>query len=102
MKLHILREAEDELSEAIQYYEDIAPGLGIRLKHQVKQGIYWIENNYDLQSVRRKGYRRLNCKSFPYYIAYFVKDAEIFIVAIANASRRPEYWIKRSRPSTSS
>ena len=40
---------------------------------------------------------RLNCKSFPYYIAYVVKDAEIFIVAIANANRQPEYWIKRTR-----
>jgi hypothetical protein len=97
MKLHILREAEDELTQAVQYYEDITPGLGIRLKHQVKQGICWIENNYDSPSVRPKGYRRLNCKSFPYYIDYFVKDAEIFIVAIANASRRPEYWLKRTR-----
>jgi len=96
MKIHILREAEEELSEAIQYYEDITPGLGIRLKHQVKQGIQWIEDNHDLPRVRPKGYRRLNCKSFPYYIAYFVKDAEIFIAAIANASRRPEYWIKRT------
>jgi hypothetical protein len=37
MRLHILREVEDELSATIQYYEDITPGLGIRLKHQVKQ-----------------------------------------------------------------
>ncbi|MFZ4779427.1 MAG: type II toxin-antitoxin system RelE/ParE family toxin [Terrimicrobiaceae bacterium] len=96
MRLHILREAEDELSEAIQYYEDITPGLGIRLKHQVKQALYWIENNHELPSVRPNGYRRLNCRSFPYYIAYVVKDAEIFIVAIANASRSPEYWIKRT------
>ena len=97
MRLHILREAEDELSEAIQYYEDITLGLGIRLKHQVKQALSWIEKNHDLPSVRPNGYRRLNCKSFPYYIAYFVKDAEVFIVAIANASRHPEYWIKRTR-----
>jgi hypothetical protein len=96
MRLHILREAEEELSEAIQYYEDITPGLGIRLKHQVKQGAQWIEKNHDLPRVRPKGYRRLNCKSFPYYIAYFVIDAEIFIVAIANASRRPEYWMRRT------
>jgi len=32
MKLHILQEAEEELTEAIQYYDDITPGLGIRLK----------------------------------------------------------------------
>jgi len=95
MNLHILQEAEEELSEAIQYYVDITPGLGIRLKNQVKQGIHWIEDNYNLPRVRPKGYRRVNCKSFPYYIAFFVREEEIFIVAIANGYKRPEYWIKR-------
>jgi len=95
MKLHILQEAEEELSDAIQYYEDITPGLGVRLKNQVKQGIHWIEDNFDLPRVRPKGYRRVNCKSFPYYIAYFLREDEIFIVAIANGYKRPEYWIQR-------
>ena len=75
------------------------PGLGIRLKNQVKQGIRWIEDNYELPRVRQKGYRRVNCKSFPYFIAYFVRDEEIFIVAIANGYKRHEYWIKRKTES---
>jgi len=95
MKLHILQEAEEEFSEAIQYYEDITTGLGIRLKNQVKQAIHWIEANCELPRIRPKGYRKVNCKSFPYYIAYFVRKDEIFIVAIANGYKRPEYWIKR-------
>lgn len=95
MKLHVLQEAEEELSEAIQYYEDCTPGLGVRLKNQVKQEIHWIADNFDLPRVRPNGYRRVNCKSFPYYIAYFVRDEEIFIVAIANGYKRPEYWIQR-------
>jgi hypothetical protein len=95
MKLHILREAEEEFSEAIEHYEDITAGLGIRLKNQVKQGIHWIKDNHDLPRVRPKGYRRVNCKTFPYYIAYFVQNEEIFIVAIANGYKRPEYWIQR-------
>jgi len=95
MKLHILQEAEEEFSEAVQYYEDITTGLGIRLKNQVKQCIHWIEDNCELPRIRPKGYRRVNCKSFPYYIAYFVRNDEIFIVAIANGYKRPEYWMKR-------
>jgi len=95
MKIHILQEAEEELAEAIQHYEDISHGLGIRLKNQVKQAILWIEDNYELPRVRKKGYRRINCKSFPYYIAYFTSEEDIFIVAIANGYKRPEYWIKR-------
>ncbi len=34
----VLQEAEGELSEACQYYENITPGLGVLLKIQVKQG----------------------------------------------------------------
>ena len=95
MNLHILQEAEEEFSWGIQYYEDITPGLGTRLKNQVKHEIHWIESNCDLPRLRLKGYRRFNCKSFPYYIAYFVREEEIFIVAIANGYKRPEFWIKR-------
>ena len=95
MNLHILKEAENELSEAIQYYEDITPGLGVRLKNQVKQKLHWIGGNYDMPCIRPKGYRRVNCKSFPYYIAYLVREEEIFIIAIANGYKRPDYWMKR-------
>ncbi len=46
MKIQILHEAKEELACAIQYYEDITPGLGIRLKRQVKEVLSWIKLNY--------------------------------------------------------
>ena len=69
MKLSILQEAEQEFAEAIQYYEDINSGLGIRLKIQVTRVIHWIRCNSEVPRIRPLGYRRVNCKSFPYYIA---------------------------------
>ena len=95
MKLHILREAEQEFAEAIQYYEDINSGLGIRLKKQITRGIHWIRNNSEVPRIRPCGYRRVNCKTFPYYIAYYIREKEIFIAAIANSYKLPDYWIKR-------
>jgi hypothetical protein len=70
VKIQILQEAKEELAGAIQYYEDITPGLGIRLKRQVKEVLSWIKVNSELPRLRTKGYRRVNCKTFPYYIAY--------------------------------
>ena len=35
MKLEILEEAENELNEAVAYYQEIESGLGIRLKEEV-------------------------------------------------------------------
>lgn len=97
MKLHILEEAEQEFLEAIQYYEDINSGLGVRLKKQVNRIIHWIRSNPELPRLRSRGYRRVNCKTFPYYISYYIREKEIFITAIANSHKLPDYWIERMR-----
>ena len=45
MKLEILEAAENELNEAVAYYQEIEPGLGVRLKEDVRGVIQWIGNN---------------------------------------------------------
>jgi plasmid stabilization system protein ParE len=93
----ILQEAEDELNEAIGYYEEIEAGLGLRLKEETRAAISWIVANPLLSRVRSKGYRRVNLRVFPYYIAYFVWDDRIWILAVAHGRRRPEYWMERKK-----
>jgi len=41
------------------------------------------------------GYRRVNLKTFPYYIAYIVREDTLWILAIAHSHSKPEYWILR-------
>lgn len=72
MKLAFLREAEDEVNQAIAYYEEIEPGLGIRLKEETRRLGQWIEHNSTVPSPKPPGYRRVNLRVFPYYIAYFM------------------------------
>jgi toxin ParE1/3/4 len=97
VKLEILDEAGEELHEAIAFYEDLEPRLGLRLKEEARQVIQWIENNAFLARLRPKGYRRVNLKVFPYYIAYFIWDDTIWILAVAHGHRRPEYWLERKK-----
>lgn len=104
MNIEILDEAESELSEAIEHYDDIEPGLGVRLKNEVRFFIGEIERDPDRPRVRNAGYRRVNLSVFPFFIAYYLIRETIWIVAIAHAHRRPEYWLtrnKRMRPSGS-
>lgn len=98
MNLRILDEAAAEFAEAIARYESIESGLGVRLKEEVKSVVAWITDQPELPRVRSKGYRRVNLKVFPYYIAYLIHFDAIWVLAISHSARRPEYWITRSVP----
>ena len=95
MNTEILQAAEEELNEAIAYYEEVEPGLGRRLKEEARHAISWIHTHPLLPSVRPKGYRRVNLRVFPFYIAYFIWADTIWILAVAHGRKRPEYWIER-------
>ena len=97
MRTEILQEAEDELNEAIAYNEDLEAGLGQRLKEEARATMLWIQNNPELPRLRPKGYRRVNLKVFPYYVAYFVWGDAIWVLAVAHGRRRPEYWLERKK-----
>jgi hypothetical protein len=98
MNLRILEEASAELADAISRYESIESGLGIRLKEEVKSVVHWIADQPGVPRVRSNGYRRVNLKVFPYYIAYIFHADAIWVLAIAHSARFPEYWITRSIP----
>ena len=82
MKIEILHEAEEELNEAIGYYEEIEPGLGVRLKDEVRAVIQWIGDNPEVPKLRPKGYRRINLRVFRFYVPYFIWNDAVWILAV--------------------
>lgn len=97
MKLQVLQEAEAELEDAVAHYETIQPGMGVRLKREVKATLAWMLEHPELPRLRPKGYRRVNLKVFVYYVAYVCWNDVLWVLAIAHGHRRPEYWIARRR-----
>nr|VFJ47222.1 MAG: ParE toxin of type II toxin-antitoxin system, parDE [Candidatus Kentron sp. FM]VFJ48571.1 MAG: ParE toxin of type II toxin-antitoxin system, parDE [Candidatus Kentron sp. FM]VFK08055.1 MAG: ParE toxin of type II toxin-antitoxin system, parDE [Candidatus Kentron sp. FM] len=95
MKKIILQQAFEELQNAIAYYEEQQTGLGLKLKEEFDRHIYWIMGNSTVPRIRSGGYRRVNLKMFPYYIAYIIRGDTLWILAVAHGHRRPEYWIGR-------
>ncbi|RPJ32162.1 MAG: type II toxin-antitoxin system RelE/ParE family toxin [Verrucomicrobiaceae bacterium] len=98
MNLRILEEAEVELTDAIARYQSMELGLGVRLKEEVKSTLAWIAGHPETPRLRFLGYRRINLKVFPYYVAYTIQADTVWVLAIAHSARRPEYWIRRSVP----
>jgi hypothetical protein len=95
VRIALLPAASAELDDAILFYENEQSGLGYRIWLEVDAHMEWITQNPLVPRLRDGGYRRVNLKIFPYYIAYIIRSDDIVAVAIANARRKPEYWIER-------
>lgn len=95
MNTTVLAEAEAELGDAVAYYEELEPGLGLQLKDEARAAITWIVENPKVPRLRPKGYRRVNLSIFPYFVAYAIVNDVIWVLAFAHGHRRPEYWIGR-------
>lgn len=98
MKLITLGEAERKFAESVAYYEIKEHGLGSRFRDEMVAAVNRIVQNPELSRLRPKGYRRVNLRAFPHYIAYVIREDTIWIVAIAHGHRRPEFWIERISP----
>jgi hypothetical protein len=97
MKAVILQEAYKELNDAIEYYEGEQDGLGLRMMEEFNKHVHWILENASTPQVRKGGYRRVNLKTFPYYIAYVIREETLWILAVAHGHRKAEYWIRRNK-----
>ena len=87
--------ANEEFDDAVQYYEDCQPGLGLEFAEEVFAAIGRISEYPDAWSVMSKSTRRGLVNRFPYGVIFQVKSGMLRIIAVANLHRRPDYWRDR-------
>ena len=97
MIIRVLPEAHRELRDAVAYYERQQAGLGARLWGEVDDIVLWIQSHPEVAQLRAGGYRRVNLRVFPYFIAYSIRGAVIWVLAIGHTHRRPDYWGERNK-----
>ena len=90
-------DADDEISEAAQYYEVRKDGLGSDFLGEVEQGLNQISTNPEASQRIGRRVRRKPLWRFPFNLIYAVYPDRIRIVACAHQKRRPFYWRKRLR-----
>ena len=93
--VHFIYQAELELLESFEYYNQCEAGLGFRFLDEVERASHEIEKDPLIWRVREKGHRRINLKIFPYYLPFYVEEKEIVVVAVAQANKKPLYWKSR-------
>jgi plasmid stabilization system protein ParE len=87
--------ADEELKAAITFYESRQTGLGDAFLKRVSECFELIIAQPLAGQILSKSFRRLLVRQFPYSIVYRVESDRIFVLAVANWSRRPDYWRAR-------
>ncbi len=90
-------DAELELTDAIEYYEDIQKGLGKDFASEVYKSINRIISHPKAWAIIKNSIRRSLINRFPYGIIYNYNEDrnEIFILAVMNLYKKPRYWKSR-------
>ncbi len=88
-------EAEEEFNKAIDYYEDIEPGLGYDFALEVYSTVRRSVKFPKAWTVLEGEIRRSLVRRFPYGVLYSEEHEEVFVVAVMNLHREPDYWKHR-------
>ncbi|MEK6726225.1 MAG: type II toxin-antitoxin system RelE/ParE family toxin [Deltaproteobacteria bacterium] len=96
MKYSFHDEAEKELNDAIDYYNECQNGLGYEFVEEVSsiQNILLFPHAWAPLSQNT---RRCMTNRFPYGVIYQITANEIFIIAVMQLNREPGYWKNREK-----
>lgn len=100
MKFRVLAEAEQDLDDAVAFYNARRPGLGIEFAAAVAEGIERIAENPRLWHPLGPRTRRYRLKRFPYGLVYHLLGDDSLLLAVAHHSRAPAFWHSRTPDST--
>ena len=89
-------EAEAEFLEAARYYESQAVDLGVSFISAVERTYQRLATFPESGQPFGSRLRRALVPGFPYGLVYRAEADRVFIVALAHARRRPDYWRSRT------
>ena len=95
MKIEIIACAEEELAEAVDYYNEQSQGLGHKFAKEVKctfNRILRLPEAWPNISINT---RRCITSKFPYGIIYQIRKKRILVIAVMHMRRDPRRWQDR-------
>ncbi len=93
--LIIRRDAERDIKDAYEWYEEKRLHLGNEFVVELELLIEKIEQNPKLYTEAFKNVRRALCKRFPYSIYFIEAGADIVVIGVLHQRRNPEVWQSR-------
>lgn len=96
LELIIRPEAEHELAEAYNWYENQVAGLGADFLNTIEASLNGIEREPYAHQIVHNGIRRPLARRFPYAVFYLIKPTAIVVIAVFHVRRNPDSWKNRS------
>jgi toxin ParE1/3/4 len=92
-----LPEADADLKEALAWYEEIHPDLGMRFALAVDAAIEVIARSPLAFQIVHLKIRRAGVRRFPYGLFFKVESNRIVVIACMHGRRNPKRWkLRRS------
>lgn len=88
-------EAEADLAEAYDWYEERDAGLGGEFMRCVESCVHGIQRHPEMYPMVHKNVRQGVTRRFPYSMFYFVESETLFIISVFHASRDPRVGQER-------
>ena len=95
MKVSFLTLAQQELDDAVVWYNEQAAGLGHEFLDELDRAVRRAAAFPMSCPEMEPGVRRCLLARFPYGLIYGVDNETIVVVAVAHLHREPRYWVDR-------
>lgn len=95
MKFSFHPEAQAEFFKAVTYYEECEVGLGDDFALAIDEALQRIVDFPNAWHILEGDVRRCLTHRFPFGILYCIEPDGIFILAVMDLRRDPDYWKHR-------
>ena len=95
MKIRFLNLAEQEVEDAVRWYDEQAEGLSRDFLDELDRVVRLVRIYPLMATEIEPEIRRFLFTRFPYSLIYGIDRETIVVIAVAHQHRKPRYWADR-------
>jgi plasmid stabilization system protein ParE len=95
MNIRLLNLAQQEVDDAVRWYNEQTEGVGRDFLDELDRAIRLVKSHPLAATEIESGIRRCLLARFPYALIYGIDQQMIVIIAVAHLHRQPGYWADR-------
>jgi ParE toxin of type II toxin-antitoxin system, parDE len=95
MKIRFLTLANQEVDDAVIWYDKQVGGLGREFLDELDRSVRLVRTYPEASTEIEPGIRRCLLARFPYSMVYGIDQETVVVIAVAHLHREPRYWADR-------